>query len=86
MATSVELSGPLGVYVDKAGNVLIGDSGNQRVRKVTGTSLTTIIGGRYRMVATAGPDGGDVCRALQRRGGFREQLLHCGPGQQSRAL
>jgi sugar lactone lactonase YvrE len=51
-ATSMELTGPLGVYVDKAGNVLIGDSGNQRVREVTGTNLTTIIGGPV-------PNGGD---------------------------
>jgi trimeric autotransporter adhesin len=51
-ATSVELAGPWGVYVDKAGNVLIADSGNQRVRAVTGTKLNTIIGG-------AVPNGGD---------------------------
>ena len=51
-ATSIELAGPLGVYVDKAGNVLIGDSGNQRVREVTAGQLTTIIGGPV-------PNGGD---------------------------
>jgi hypothetical protein len=51
-ATSMELAAPLGVYVDKAGKVLIGDSGNQRVREVTGTTLNTIIGGPV-------PNGGD---------------------------
>jgi trimeric autotransporter adhesin len=50
--TSVELAGPQAVYVDKAGNVLIGDSGNQRVREVTAGQLTTIVGGPV-------PNGGD---------------------------
>jgi hypothetical protein len=51
-ATSVQLARPLAVYVDKAENVLIGDSGNQRVREVTAGNLKTIIG-------SPTPNGGD---------------------------
>jgi hypothetical protein len=34
--TSAELGGPAGVAVDGAGNLLIADGGNNRVREVTG--------------------------------------------------
>jgi hypothetical protein len=35
-ATSAELSGPYEVAADAAGNLLIADSGNNRIRMVTG--------------------------------------------------
>jgi sugar lactone lactonase YvrE len=47
--TSAKLSGPMGVWVNAAGNVFIADSGNQRIREVTGTGsgavINTILGG-----------------------------------------
>jgi trimeric autotransporter adhesin len=43
-ATSAQLSGPLGVAADSAGNVYIADTGNSRVRKVTNGVITTIAG------------------------------------------
>lgn len=46
---SAEVMNPNGVYVDKAGNVLIADTGNQRIREVTGSGqnavINTILGG-----------------------------------------
>lgn len=45
-ATSAELSGPIGIAVDSAGNLYIADTGNQRVRFVSATAgtITTIAG------------------------------------------
>ena len=47
--TEAKLSGPMGVWVDAAGNVFISDSGNQRIREVTGSGkeaqINTILGG-----------------------------------------
>ncbi len=45
-ATSAQLSGPLGVAVDGAGNLYIADGNNARVRKVTAATgiITTIAG------------------------------------------
>jgi len=42
--TSTELNGPVGLAVDPAGNVYIGDVANHRVRKLAGGILTTIAG------------------------------------------
>ena len=44
-ATSAQLSGPWGVAVDSAGNLYITDTGNNRIRKVTGGVITTVVGG-----------------------------------------
>jgi uncharacterized protein (TIGR03437 family) len=44
-ATSACVFNPLGVAVDSAGNLYIADSGNDRVRKVTGGTITTVAGG-----------------------------------------
>jgi signal peptidase I len=44
-ATSVTLSGPKGVDVDSSGNVYIADTGNNCIRKVTGTTIARFAGG-----------------------------------------
>ncbi len=44
VATSVQLNSPTGVTVGLSHKVLISDTGNNRVRQVDGTSLTTIAG------------------------------------------
>lgn len=43
-ATSAELSDPLGVALDSSGNLYIADSGNNVVRKVSGSTITTFAG------------------------------------------
>jgi uncharacterized protein (TIGR03437 family) len=43
-STSAQLDTPTGVAVDSAGSVLIADSQNQRIRKVTRGTITTITG------------------------------------------
>jgi uncharacterized protein (TIGR03437 family) len=60
-ATSAVLNEPLGVAVDSAGNLYIADSSHNRIRKVSGGTITTIAGG-----ATAGfsGDGGPAAGAL----------------------
>lgn len=44
-AVNAQLSGPTAVAVDAAGSLYIADTGNRRVRKVTGGIITTIAGG-----------------------------------------
>ena len=46
-AASAELSGPLGVAVDQAGNIYIADANNNAVRKIAASTgvITTILGG-----------------------------------------
>ena len=43
-ATSAVLDSPTGVAVDASGNVYIADRHNQRIREITGTTITTIAG------------------------------------------
>jgi uncharacterized protein (TIGR03437 family) len=43
-ATKAKMSAPYGVAVDKAGNIYIADSGNNRIRKVSNGVITTIAG------------------------------------------
>ena len=43
-ATAAVLDSPTGVAVDKAGNVYIADRHNQRVRMISGTTISTIAG------------------------------------------
>jgi uncharacterized protein (TIGR03437 family) len=55
-ATSAQLSNPLSVAVDPAGNLYIGDSGNRRIRKVSNGVITTVAGnGTCCSVADNGP-------------------------------
>jgi uncharacterized protein (TIGR03437 family) len=44
LATIARLSRPLGVAVDSSGTVYIADSQNNRIRKVVGSTITTIVG------------------------------------------
>ncbi len=54
-ATSAQLSGPQGLALDSAGNLYIADTQNQRVRKVSGGSISTFAG---TGTAGFGGDGG----------------------------
>lgn len=55
-ATSAELSGPLGIAFDDAGNLYIAESGNERVRKVTPLGIISTIAGN----GTAGYNGDGI--------------------------
>jgi sugar lactone lactonase YvrE len=57
-ATSAMLDLPVGVSVDGSGNILISDSGNQRVRIISGGVIQTLAGGG------TGGDGGPAANAL----------------------
>jgi uncharacterized protein (TIGR03437 family) len=59
-ATSASLSYPGGIVVDSAGSIYIADSGNARIRKVSGGIITTVAGN-----GTAGyaGDGGPALQA-----------------------
>ena len=43
-ATAAQLTYPSGVAVDRAGNLYIADSSNQRIRKVTADVISTVAG------------------------------------------
>jgi uncharacterized protein (TIGR03437 family) len=43
-ATGAQLRSPQGLAVDSAGNLYIADAGNQRIRKVSGGTITTVAG------------------------------------------
>ena len=60
-ATSAILNGPTSASVDAFGNLYISDSGNTRIRKVTGGTITTYAGGSS---ALFGGDGGPATNAL----------------------
>lgn len=53
-AAAAELSSPFGVATDSLGNVLIADSYNHRIRKVTGSTIATFAG---TGVSGTGPEG-----------------------------
>jgi uncharacterized protein (TIGR03437 family) len=59
-ANKVEMSGPTAVAVDGAGNVYFADSRNNRIRKLSGGNVTTIIGNG--IVSYSG-DGGPATKA-----------------------
>jgi sugar lactone lactonase YvrE len=54
-ATSAELYYPFGVVVDSSGNIYIADYGNQRIRRVSGGTITTVAGN-----GTAGYNGDGI--------------------------
>lgn len=60
VATSGQISSPAGIAVDSAGNIYIGDTGNSRLRKIGGGTITTFQGTGS---ATYGGDGGPVTNA-----------------------
>jgi hypothetical protein len=60
-ATSAELANPFAVSVDGAGNLLIGDFNNQRVRKVDASGVITTIAGNGN--ASFSGDGGSAASA-----------------------
>src|ERR1035438_9102207 len=49
-ATAAQLNNPKGLAVDAFGNLFIADTGNQRIRQVSGGIITTVAGG-----GTSGP-------------------------------
>src|ERR1017187_5880142 len=59
-ATAAQLNNPKGLAVDAFGNLFIADTGNQRIRQVSGGIITTVAGG-----GTSGPgdDGGPATAA-----------------------
>jgi uncharacterized protein (TIGR03437 family) len=54
-ATSAQLNNPSGVAVDSSGNLYIADSGNARIRKVSGGVITTVAGGGSSGFFDTGP-------------------------------
>ncbi|MCX6594263.1 MAG: hypothetical protein NTZ56_22340 [Acidobacteria bacterium] len=60
-ATSAQLDNPSGVAVDAAGNLLISDSFNQRIRRVTPDGIITTVAGTGSRGASG--DGGPAIRA-----------------------
>jgi hypothetical protein len=61
-ATSAELNSPRGVYADASGNVYVGDTGDQRVRKVTVAGQTQTI--NTYAGGGSGNDGGPATSAI----------------------
>jgi len=59
-ATSAQLSYPWAVTVDSAGNLYIADYGNNRIRKVSGGVITTVVGSGAQ---GSGGDGGAATNA-----------------------
>jgi sugar lactone lactonase YvrE len=65
-ATSARVKNPQGITIDTSGNVLIADTGNNRVRKVTADGvITTVAGNGRRVVDNSGfsGDGGTASLA-----------------------
>lgn len=62
LATAAQISSPLNISVDKDGNLIICDSGNNRIRKVTAADgkISTIVG---KGVSGFGGDGGPATDA-----------------------
>ena len=95
LATAAELSGPEAVAVDGSGNLVISDSGNERIRVVAATSGTFygiamtagrhLHRGRQRQVRLRrGPRPGDRGRAGRSPGGDRRRIREPGHRRQLR--
>jgi sugar lactone lactonase YvrE len=68
-ATSASLNSPQGVAIDAAGNLYIADTGNNRIRKVSGGTITTVAGNAgvmgYQLADNGGsPTNVDNCGTL----------------------
>ncbi len=57
-ASAALLDQMIGLYVDGSGNVLLADTGNQRIRQISGGNISTIAGGG------SGGDGGPAINAM----------------------
>ncbi|MFN0083776.1 MAG: SMP-30/gluconolactonase/LRE family protein [Blastocatellia bacterium] len=62
LATSASLNRPVGLAIDRAGNLYIAERDANRIRKVTPAGIITTIGGTG--VAGFSGDGGDATKAL----------------------
>lgn len=58
VATSALLNRPESVFLDGAGNLIIADQGNERIRQISGGNISTIAGGGL------GNDGGPALNAI----------------------
>jgi sugar lactone lactonase YvrE len=67
-ATSAELYGPTDVAVDRSGNVYIADKGNNRIRKVSGTTISTVVGNESQ--GYSGDGGAATSAELSNPNGF----------------
>ena len=54
-ATAAELDVPRGICTDRSGNVYIADAGSAHMRKITGSTITTIAGGGSGGLGDGGP-------------------------------
>ena len=74
LATTASLNDPSGLALDSAGNLYIGDAGNQRVRRIDATTglISTVAGG-----GTANPGDSGLATAAEL---FEPQGLTIGPG------
>ena len=90
-ATSAQLSGPTSIAVDSAGNLLIGDRGNYRIRKVTSTPSSetyfphvTVGGGYYTTFALSNtgdtPISGDIVLTDQQGQALTASAMGAGTG------
>ena len=62
-ATSAQLSSPMSLAVDASGNLYIGDSGNNTVRRVASNGTIVTAAGNGASVASSGGDGGPATSA-----------------------
>ncbi len=54
-ATAAELDAPTGICTDRVGNLYIADAGSAHIRKITGSTITTIAGGGTTGLGDGGP-------------------------------